>query len=181
MTTRIKYPYDLENALRERQETHDLLEMVNYVRMFWGIPTTPENLRKYLSRRKIRYKGYNPSKAHAPSYPVGYERPARDDGMVMVKTEDGWDYKQRVVWKKHYGEIPKNHFIIFLDGDRTNYDISNLACVSSRESSYMANYKLFTNDKDITNTGLSVVKLITTTKNKQGIGPKKGHKKKKEV
>lgn len=113
--------------------------------------------------------------------PIGYERATRKDGMVMVRIEKGWDYKQRVVWRKHHGEIPKGHYIIFLDGDRTNYDIENLACVSPRESSLIANYRLITNNQDLTKTGVDLVKLLVKIKEKEGIKPKSHKKRKIEV
>ena len=31
-----------------------------------------------------------------------------------------------LVWEEHYGEIPSNAYVIFKDGNRKNFDISNL-------------------------------------------------------
>lgn len=40
--------------------------------------------------------------------------------------------KRRVVWERLYGEIPKDHCIINLDGDPMNCDPSNLYCMPIR-------------------------------------------------
>lgn len=41
-----------------------------------------------------------------------------------------WKPKARYIWEQHYGEIPKGHYIIHLDGDYRNCDINNLKLVS---------------------------------------------------
>ena len=105
----------------------------------------------------------------------------RNDGMVLVKVSmkpNKWIYKQRKIWQDHFGEIPENHFIIFLDGDKTNYDIDNLMCVSSREASLMANYNMFSKDKSITKAGKDVADLLIEIKTKKGIKAMPKHRKK---
>ena len=44
--------------------------------------------------------------------------------------ETSWMSKARWVWIQEEGEIPAGHAVIFVDGDRSNCDIGNLACVS---------------------------------------------------
>lgn len=51
---------------------------------------------------------------------------------TWVKTEKGWVLKQNYIWEKENGPIPKNHVVIFADGDKDNFDINNLRCVSNR-------------------------------------------------
>ena len=45
----------------------------------------------------------------------------------LIKTEYGWKPCHRAVWEKHNGNVKDGHAIIFLDGDRNNYAIENLA------------------------------------------------------
>lgn len=57
-------------------------------------------------------------------------------GYVLVKVSNSnkkWRLKHRVVWEREHGAIPKGHRIVFLDGNKQNTDISNLALVSSAE------------------------------------------------
>ena len=39
-----------------------------------------------------------------------------------------------LVWKEHYGEIPDNAYVIFKDGNKKNFDISNLELKYRRKS-----------------------------------------------
>ena len=51
--------------------------------------------------------------------PVGHER-INVDGYREVKTAEPrtFELKHRLVWKEHNGEIPENHIVTFIDGDR---------------------------------------------------------------
>lgn len=40
--------------------------------------------------------------------------------------------KRRYVWEQAYGEIPKDHMILNLDGDQMNCELDNLACVPTK-------------------------------------------------
>lgn len=86
-------------------------------------------------------------------------------GYVYVKVCDGkgnknWIPKQHVVYQQHYGEIPENSKIIFADGDRFNFDINNLILVSNSEELIMNKNKLFSSNREITNTGHLIAKVI---------------------
>lgn len=58
--------------------------------------------------------------------PVGYET-VHADGYTYVKTENGMEAKHRIIWKQHFGEIPNGMRVFFLDGNRQNLSIDNLA------------------------------------------------------
>lgn len=92
--------------------------------------------------------------------PIGTER-IRTDGRVEVKVENGkrWQPKQRVVWQKHYGEIPKGGKIMFLDGNNQNFDINNLKLVTSREMACINKKHLISEFAEITELNLNLVKL----------------------
>jgi len=60
--------------------------------------------------------------------PVGSER-ITSYGYTEVKIEDPnkWKPKHKIIYESHYNcTIPKGHKCIFIDGDKTNFDISNL-------------------------------------------------------
>lgn len=100
--------------------------------------------------------------------PVGSER-INVDGYIEIKTKEPntWELKHRVVYEEHYGEIPKGYNVIFLDGNRQNLDINNLKLVSKAENLIMNRNKLYSTDKEITNTGTIIAKVIDRT-NKLG-------------
>ena len=63
--------------------------------------------------------------------PVFSERFTKD-GYIEVKI-DGlkkWQHKQRIVWREHFGAIPRNHIICFKDGNKQNCAIENLESMS---------------------------------------------------
>lgn len=69
-------------------------------------------------------------KGHTPvnHRPVGSER-INVDGYTEIKVAEPnkWRLKQRVIYEEHYGvELTKNDAIVFLDGNKQNFDIDNL-------------------------------------------------------
>ena len=96
--------------------------------------------------------------------PVGCET-KWDRGYVRVKLgENEWEFKQRYVWKQHYGEIPKDYSVIFLDGNLDNFDIDNLVLVSRRELMRYNSMKLKSNDIEVNKTAVNLAKLIVKVK-----------------
>ena len=98
-------------------------------------------------------------KGHIPfNYrPVGSERINRD-GYIEVKVADPhkWELKHRVLYKKHFGEIPRGFIVIFADGNKKNLNIENLSLISRKQSAIINHKKLNYFDK----TSLDVCKNI---------------------
>lgn len=98
--------------------------------------------------------------------PVGSERIDSKDGYVIVKVSDEGTYKSRwrhkhvVEWEKNNGTVPDNHVVSFLDSDRTNSDIENLMLLSRRQLALMNKYDLFSDDPEVTKTGITLVSLM---------------------
>lgn len=98
--------------------------------------------------------------------PIGSER-VKKDGYVQIKvSKDKWEMKNRFVYEEHYGKLNDNEDVIFLDGDKTNFDISNLMKVTHNESFKLNINGLRTNDKELTKVGVGIVKLDNAIKNK---------------
>lgn len=93
--------------------------------------------------------------------PIGSERVDKK-GYTLVKTKvpNTWEYKQRVIWKEIYGEIPNKHIIIFADGDKSNFDVDNLICVSRNELRQLNLHRLKKDDAELTKTGLNIAKIM---------------------
>ena len=95
---------------------------------------------------------------------IGSERITKD-GYIMIKVRDGclnknWELKHRWLYEKEYGKIPEGYNLIFLDGNKQNLDLDNLKLVSKSEDLIMNRHKLFATDKEITNTGSLIAKVI---------------------
>lgn len=104
--------------------------------------------------------------------PIGTER-LDVDGYVLVKTEnkgrwhEQWLHKHKVVWEAAHGPIPDNHVVIFLDGNKLNFSLDNLALVTQRENLELNIKRLRFEDKDLTQTGINIAKLLIQIRAKE--------------
>lgn len=78
-----------------------------------------------------------------------------------------WEFLHRAVWREHYGEIPEGMMIIFRDGNRLNCDISNLTMISKGESAVLNKLHLRSEDPDLTDAGIALVKLRLALKDRK--------------
>lgn len=104
-------------------------------------------------------------KGHKPSnwVPIGNERITKD-GYVQIKIQEGkfqhnWRGKHIIIWEEHNGSVPKGHKIIFGDGNKRNFDITNLICVTDAQMARLNQYHLIQKDADLTRTALIIIDL----------------------
>lgn len=102
--------------------------------------------------------------------PIGTEK-LREDGYVYVKTRDGhgmknWTQKHRLIWETEHGPVPKGHVVIFLDGDRNNFALENLALISRAEHEVMCKRGLHFQHGELTQSSILVAKVMLATKRK---------------
>lgn len=97
--------------------------------------------------------------------PVGSER-VDADGYTLIKVAEPstWKHKHRVIYEDKHGKIPKRSAVIFLDGNRSNFDIENLALVNRKKLLVLNKEGLIKNDAELTNAGLNVAELLIKTK-----------------
>lgn len=93
--------------------------------------------------------------------PIGSEV-ERYDGYIQVKIAEPnkWGLKQRLIYEKHKGKIPKGYKVLFGDGNKRNFDIDNLILVSNKQLQILNNKKLIQNDAELTRTGLLIVDVL---------------------
>lgn len=91
------------------------------------------------------------------------------DGYLYVKVRDKgkrfgrkgmWQPYHHLVWIAEKGEIPEGYMIIFLDRDRSNFDINNLAMVTQAEKMRIQHNENYGYDKDINLSLVNLAKLI---------------------
>ncbi len=100
--------------------------------------------------------------------PIGTEKKF-SDGYIWVKVDDqpnvkkqvSWKQKQRLIWEEANGPIPEGMFVTFLDGNRENFDLSNLALITRAEHARLNQSGLRSEDPEITAAALQVAKLTT--------------------
>lgn len=114
-----------------------------------------------INSRKTTFK-----KGHIPHNhkPVGSER-INVDGYfeIKIKEPDVFVLKHRWLWEQKYGKIPKDKIIIFLDGNKQNLDLDNLALINRKEHLTMNKNKLRYKYKELTKSGINLAKVIINT------------------
>ena len=121
------------------------------------LPNMPENSGQFK-------KGNKP-----PNYlPVGTIN-FTTDGYPKEKIADPnkWVLKHRKVWEDNFGPIPEGYSVCFLDGDKTNYDISNLILLSNEELARMNQNNYFSTDPELTKLGAGITKLSRKIKQQE--------------
>lgn len=103
-------------------------------------------------------------KGHRPSdwKPVGTVE-IRGDGYYWKKTAEPHTWKElhRIVWEEANGPIPENHCITFLDGNKENVELSNLALISRSENLALTRMKLRSEEAEFTETGILIARLYS--------------------
>ena len=164
---------------------HNVKEIQKMMNEKFNYDYTKAQIRGALSRYKLKTgfdgrfaKGHTPmnkgtkgmSKANKTSFkkghtplnyrPIGSER-INVDGYVEIKIADPnvWKLKHRVIWEQHYGPIPNHQPIIFLDRNKSNLDINNLAMVTNRQLLFLNGNKLIKSDAELTKTAINIAKI----------------------
>ena len=94
--------------------------------------------------------------------PLGSERITKD-GYCEIKVSDTgrrWKSKHLVVYEKHHGKVPRGSVVIFLDGDKRNFDIDNLHLVTRNQLAMLNKNSLIQKDAELTKTAINVVDLM---------------------
>ena len=99
--------------------------------------------------------------------PVGTELEL-PDGYLWVKINNipkakknvNWRQKHRLIWEQNYGEIPEGYLVIFKDGNKRNFDLDNLACISKQVNLQMSRKHLRYQDADLTEAGIAVAEVM---------------------
>ena len=111
---------------------------------------------KFERSKATRFK---PGNIPKNTKPIGYET-LYADGYIYVKTCEGMQKKHLVVWREHHGEIPKGIRVIFLDGDKKNCSIENLAIVDASEAAKRQRAKMTQQQRE------QILKKIHAKRNK---------------
>ena len=83
------------------------------------------------------------------------------EGYICIKVSkgsQGWKRKQLWVWEQANDKIPKGYNVIFLDNNKYNFELDNLELVSHHEAMRLSDFGLRFNNKELTKTGLAILK-----------------------
>lgn len=125
---------------------------------------TPSNKGQKMDPEKYKKcAGTMFKKGHIPHNhrTLGSERITKDGFIaIKIKEPNKWMLKQRYIWEQITGEkIPEGGIITFLDGDRRNFDISNLACITKNENCRLNHRGIRSDSADITKANINIVRL----------------------
>ncbi|MGM9562165.1 MAG: hypothetical protein ACI3WT_07975 [Phascolarctobacterium sp.] len=94
--------------------------------------------------------------------PVGSER-VNVDGYVEIKVANPnkWRIKARCIWEQVTGEkLTRNDSIVYLDGNKQNLELSNLAKVTRGQLARLNQNHLIFNNQELTKVGIALAKLL---------------------
>lgn len=130
----------MQKAVSELRGREITAEAVGHRKTILGVRSSNNG---QFPKGHIPVNGYE--KGHRPDswMPVGSE--VENGGYVYVKVSDipnvpqteNWKRKQVLIWEQANGPVPEGHNIIFLDGNRRNFDIGNLMLVSDSELGHL--------------------------------------------
>ena len=143
-------------------------QMCKSLKINFNKDVTPKALRKYYYRHNLDFKKMVLQRQNCTiKHPIGTESNPDKNGLVRIKINDKqWVYKQRYIYEQHYGKIPKGYKVIFLNGDKTDYDINNLAIAPYKDVLYIYGKNLNSCDRELTKLSLGVARLANQIKEK---------------
>jgi len=139
----------------------------------------PHNKGKKMSREQYQACSktmFKPGNKPKNTDPIGTEK-LLVDGYVWVKVNDkpkvpkreNWKQKHKLLWEREYGPVPKDSVVIFKDGDPTHVELDNLECVTRSQLLILNKQKLICKDKELTEAGIAVARLIDTVNKKKNV------------
>ena len=109
------------------------------------------------SKRTMFRKGHQP----ASHREVGSER-INVEGYVEIKVAEHrrWQLKHRVIYENYHNvKLKSTDVVIFLDGNKQNFDIENLALIDRGINAIMNRDHMRFDDAEITRTEVNIAKL----------------------
>lgn len=113
-------------------------------------------------------------KGHIPTnkLPIGSVL-KKADGYLWRKIGEGsrdWKQEHILLWEEKNGPVPKGFCLTFLDGNRENIEISNLALVSRAEHVTLTKLNLRSEEPEITETGILITRLYLEKRKRKKAG-----------
>ncbi|MHC1681350.1 MAG: HNH endonuclease signature motif containing protein [Clostridiaceae bacterium] len=100
--------------------------------------------------------------------PVGSER-VDVEGYTLIKTAEPsvWKLKHKLLWEVENGEVPEGYVLTFLDKDKSNISLDNLALITMAESLQLTRSNLRSINAEYTKTGILITKVMIARCNRK--------------
>lgn len=105
--------------------------------------------------------------------PIGTIKKTKDCTYIKVKDNDNlykgyaepfWIPIQKYIYEQAYGKIPEGSMVIFLDCNRNNLSLDNLAVIDRQTSAFLATKGMYSKNGTLTKTGILCYQLYKTAK-----------------
>ena len=192
-----KYPKEVHEYILAHYYGCGPTEMSEKLNQMFGTSYTPKNLKCFYAKMHLDSgeRGHFPpghippnkgkkgmqmhpnavktqfKKGHTPANKMAIGTVWRkDDGYLWRKIGEGcrdWKQEHRIIWEEAYGPIPKGGILIFLDGDRENVKLENLALIDKSINAIMNKKGLRSDDPELTRVGIQLATLQHALKKKE--------------
>ncbi|MFI3604998.1 HNH endonuclease signature motif containing protein [Vagococcus fluvialis] len=91
---------------------------------------------------------------------VGSER-VSPDGYTQIKVANPskWMAKHKYLFEKNVRKLNKGEIVIFLNGDKTDFDLDNLAAVTRGELAQLNKLGYIQSDRELAIAGLNIIRI----------------------
>ena len=163
------FPLEIRTYMKDNYiEVGSFSKLTGLVNSKFGASYTYEQIKNWFYHQGLKL---NLESGKGSIASVGSEY-INSEGHVIIKVSmtgthrEMWKRKHHVVWEQAHGKIPKCKYIIFLDNNRQNCALENLALVDMAEQTCLIRYGLRFADPELTKTGLAIVKHGIAIKNR---------------
>lgn len=182
-----QYPEEIQKYILDNYKGVGHKDMADQLNSLFGTKYNQVNIKSYYANHKldsglkgrfqkghvpankgqrgICYEGCKPTQFKSGQMPhnyrpIGSER-INVDGYTEVKIADPkkWKAKHVIVWEEANGPVPKNHVIIFADGNKRNFDLNNLLMLSRQQLVRMNQNHLIQPNAELTKTGVIIANI----------------------
>lgn len=126
---------EIKAWLLENDKGRPIREIMEDIEALFGIELTYRQISGFRSKN-----GTQTNSKGRPFMPRPIGSETIRDGYLWIKVSDGddwrenWRQKSAIVWEEANGRaLPEGHRILFVDGDKTNYDPENLVAASRKQ------------------------------------------------
>lgn len=161
------------SRLKNLRTRYDLKSGVKYSIFAKGhVPANKGQKMPETTKEKLKNTWFKKGNSPHNTREIGSELEDKG-GYIFVKIKDVgtryemWKPKQLLIWEEYHNEkVPKGSFVTFLDGNKRNFDIKNLALITQSENVRMNQNGYRFSDAEITKAALNVVRLKIKIKEK---------------
>lgn len=160
-----------QEFIRKHVKGKTVQELTKLINIVFNEDHEVNQIRNFKKKNKLRSEVDSKFKKNQVPHNkknIGYEF-INSDGYTEIKVAEPnkWMLKQRYLYQKYKGQIPKNHDVIFADGNKQNFDLENLILVERRDKLVMKNKHLFYKNRESTECGILIAKIINKTYDKR--------------